>query len=235
MSDKPLAYYNHLADVYAAAVDSKPLHVYYERPNTWSLLPKNLKGLEVLDMGCASGWYSEQLIKAGCHVTAVDASPTMVEITRKRLQGQANVIQANLEKPMDFAKSQSFDIVLASLMIHYLDDWPQLMKEVSRILKPGGLFIFSTHQPQSTFFHFKLDNYFRQQIITDFWPDINMSVQYYHRPLHDLTEALSQAGFLIEKMIEPLPKDGLKENPKLYELITTQPWFLFVVACHRKN
>lgn len=111
--------YDSFADKYAAEVDQRPFHIYYERPGTWSLLPKQLKGLNVLDIGCGSGWYAEQLIKAGCQVTAMDLNAHMVEVTQKRLQGSGKVIQADLQKPLDFFPSESFDIVIAPLVIHY--------------------------------------------------------------------------------------------------------------------
>ncbi len=230
MKDDPIGNYDHMADVYAAVVDNKPIHIYYERPGTWSLLPKQLKDLQILDIGCGSGWYAEQLIKAGSQITAIDVSARMVELTEKRLKGQGRVIQADLEKPLDFLAANTFDLIIAPLMIHYIQDWSALMQELARILKPNGLFIFSTHQPHSEFQIFKLNNYFTQQVVQDYWPSLNVHVQFYHHTLHDLTESLYHAGFLIERMIEPLPQDGLQQDPHLYQLITTQPWFLFVRA-----
>lgn len=230
MTDDPMGNYDYMADAYAEQVDTKPIHVYYERPGTWALLPKQLTGLNILDIGCGSGWYAEQLLKAGGVVTAIDASARMVELTRKRLQGKGQVIQADLEKPMHFLPSAAFDIILAPLVIHYVKDWVALMREISRLLKPNGLFIFSTHQPHETYHLFKLENYFTHSIIQDYWPSVKVTVQYYHHTFEDLTESLYQAGFLIERMTEPQPQEGLKQDPDLYKLITTRPWFLFVRA-----
>jgi SAM-dependent methyltransferase len=230
MSDDPIGNYEYMADAYAEQVDTKPIHVYYERPSTWALLPKQLTSLNILDIGCGSGWYAEQLVKAGAVVTAVDASARMVELTKKRLQGKARVLQADITHPLDFLESATFDIILAPLVIHYIKDLSALMKELARLLKKNGLFIFSTHQPHETYHLYKLDNYFTPQILQDYWPSLQVTVQYYHYTFHELTEALYQAGFLIERMIEPQPQAGLKQDPELYALITTRPWFLFVRA-----
>ena len=54
MNKTPKGSFEHLAEKYAATVDSKPIHVYYERPHLWSLLPEQLTDLNVLDLGC--GW-----------------------------------------------------------------------------------------------------------------------------------------------------------------------------------
>ncbi|MEK6898959.1 MAG: class I SAM-dependent methyltransferase [Nanoarchaeota archaeon] len=42
---------------------------------------------------------------------------------------------------------ETFDIVFASLALHYLRDWNKVFSEVSRVLKRGGIFIFSTGNP----------------------------------------------------------------------------------------
>ncbi|MBS0350081.1 MAG: class I SAM-dependent methyltransferase [Proteobacteria bacterium] len=233
MTTDPIGNYGDASKSYAEQVDVKPIHVFYERPNTWALLPHSLNGLNILDLGCGSGWYAEQLLKAGAVVTAIDVNHQMVELTRKRVQNHAQVIQANLEEPLEFLASESFDVILAPLVIHYVKDWFALMKELARLLKKNGLFIFSTHQPHQTYHIFKLENYFHPQIIQDYWPSLKATVQYYHHTLHDLTESLYQAGFLIERMIEPLPEEGMKQDTKMYPLLTTRPWFLFVRAIKR--
>ncbi len=230
MNKKPLSDYEHFADDYANAVDNKPIHVYYERPSIWSLLPKNLSGMQILDLGCGSGWYAEQLVSVGAMVTAIDISERMVELTQRRLQGKCQVIRANLEESLDFLSKNNFDIVIAPLVIHYIQNLNDFMKEIARVLKLQGLFIFSTHQPHSSFYLRKLNNYFSPQIIEDYWPSIKAKVRYYHQTLHEITESLHEAGFMIERMIEPLPQEGLKQDPDLYPLISTHPWFLFVRA-----
>jgi 2-polyprenyl-3-methyl-5-hydroxy-6-metoxy-1,4-benzoquinol methylase len=83
-------------------------------------LPKKLENLKILDLGCGSGWYAEQLLEAGAKVTAMDVSSTMVELTKLRLKGRGEFIVTDLEQPLDFFNSGAFDIVLAPLVIHYI-------------------------------------------------------------------------------------------------------------------
>lgn len=228
---KTVGDYEEFAKKYAANVDTKPLHIYYERPNTLSLLPNSLEGLKVLDLGCGSGWYAEYLMQAKAKVTAVDMSQTMVELTRTRLNGRGNFYTANLEDKLDFLNDASFDIVLAPLVIHYIENWQTLFCEISRVLKQSGCFIFSTHQPQVECELFKLDNYFEKVVIKDFWKDIQAEVTYYHHTFHELSESLYNANMVIERLLEPSPLPKLKEtNPKIFETITKKPWFLFVKA-----
>jgi ubiquinone/menaquinone biosynthesis C-methylase UbiE len=223
--------YEPFSSQYAANVDTKPIHIYYERPNTWSLLPQPLAGLKILDLGCGSGWYAEQLMRANAVVTAVDRSPTMVEITRRRLNDQGNFYVANIEEKMDFLQKEEFNIILAPLFIHYINDWQQLFSEISRVLKPNGYFIFSTHQPQTEVTSFNLQNYYNKVIIKDFWQDIQSEVKYYHHTLHELSEALYNSGMVIERLLEPQPLPEMATADSLmYHNIITKPWFLFIRA-----
>lgn len=231
---EPLGSYEHMASKYADQVDTKGIHIYYERPHTWSLLPKNLTGLKVLDIGCGSGWYAEQLILLDAEVTAIDASATMVELTRKRLSDKARVFQADIEQPMSYFADEAFDLVVAPLVIHYVEDWQTLFQEIARILKSGGQFVFSTHHPHADFQTFQLENYFATILITDYWKGLDATVQFYHHTLHDLINDLLNADFVIEQFLEPLPLPAMAETePNLYPKMIKKPQFLFM-QCRKK-
>src|SRR5438552_1561948 len=100
MPDHKMSFDN-IALKYSESVDTKPIHIYYERPSLISLLPDSVENLKVLDLGCGSGWYCEYLTNKGAIVTSIDSSPTMVEITQKRVK-DAQVILADLNEPLDF-------------------------------------------------------------------------------------------------------------------------------------
>ena len=76
--------YDSIAADYASGVDRAPYNALYERPAMMGLLP-DVSGLRVLDAGCGSGWYAEQLLDRGAKVDAFDASESMVEYARRRL------------------------------------------------------------------------------------------------------------------------------------------------------
>src|ERR1700750_2591737 len=56
--------YDACAARYAAGVDDRPWNALYERPATLALLP-DVAGLDVLDAGCAAGWYADRLARGG--------------------------------------------------------------------------------------------------------------------------------------------------------------------------
>ena len=97
MKEKVVEVYDKLAKDYEIHVDTQSGHnAYYERPAMMKLMPTNMNQLAVLDAGCAAGWYTEQFIKLGAQVTAVDLSPAMVEACKRRVGNEAEVFTCDL-------------------------------------------------------------------------------------------------------------------------------------------
>ncbi len=99
----------------------------------------SLKGKKVLDIACGTGWSTEQFVRAGADVTAIDLTPKAVELTKKRLALyglQANVLEADAENlPFEDA---TFDYVMAWGCLMHTPDTEKAIREVHRVLKPGG-------------------------------------------------------------------------------------------------
>lgn len=227
--------YEKMAEYYFECVDTKPFNAYYERPATLSLLP-SVAGKKVLDAGCAAGWYSKWLLDNGAKVIAIDFSPSMIEMTKKRIGEKADVIRADLNEPLNFLADKSIDVIVSSLALHYVKEWDNVMAEFNRVLKPLGSLVFSVHHPFMDFTYFNRENYFLTEIIEDVWETNTgkVKVQFYRRPLCKIISPLIDAGFIIEKLIEPMPIEKFKElHPKVYEKLTRNPQFIFLRA--RKN
>lgn len=236
MTDKPIAFdaYETLAAAYAAVIDTKPHNAYYERPATLSLLPKEVKGKKVLDAGCGPGIYSEWLIERGAEIIAVDASPKMVELARHRLGSMADVRQADLSQPLTFLDNSSFDVVLCPLVLEYIEDWDSTFAEFYRILRPGGHFVFSVTHPLFDYLYFRSNNYFETELVGGEWRGFESGPVYmpsFRRSLAATLSPLVDAGFCLEKILEPKPTDEFKKaDPKHYEELSRQPCFLCVRA-----
>ncbi|MCF6137363.1 class I SAM-dependent methyltransferase [Pseudalkalibacillus berkeleyi] len=237
--DKSISYeaYQEMADYYARYIDHKPFNAYYERPGTLSLLP-DVENKKVLDAGCGAGYYTEWLISNGAQVTAVDFSENMVQRTKARVGNKADVIHADLNEPLSAIKSKSKDLIVSALTLHYLKDWEQPIKEFNRILKNKGRFVFSVHHPFMDFTMFNRENYFATELLTDEWETNNgkVEVQFYRRPLSEVFKPLYLNGFVIEKVLEPLPTEAFRKAvPEQYERLKKRPQFLFVRAQKTTN
>ncbi|MFA4954188.1 MAG: class I SAM-dependent methyltransferase [Patescibacteria group bacterium] len=100
---------------------------------------KALKGKRVLDIACGTGWTTEQFARAGAIVTAIDLTPNAVELTKKRLALyglQATVLEADAEH-LPFP-DESFDYVMAWGCLMHTPDTEGAIREIRRVLVPGG-------------------------------------------------------------------------------------------------
>ena len=224
--------YDEMAKYYENFVDTKPWNAYYERPATISLLPE-LENKKVLDIGCAGGWYTKYLLDNGADVIATDVNKNMIEITKKRTQNKCTVIQADINNGFNFLDNSSLDMVLASLVLHYIKNLENVFFEINRILKINGEIIFSTHHPLMEFVHFKRENYMEIELLDDEWNmgEEKIKVQFYRRLLNKLLQPLINNGFYIEKILEPEPTKEFEEKlPKAYERLLKSPNYLFIKA-----
>ncbi len=238
--DQPLAQeaYDALAEAYAAQVDTKPHNAYYERPAMLSLLP-DVKGKLVLDAGCGPGVYAEWLVSHRAEVVGLDANEKMVQFARRRLQGKARILQANLEHPLDFLADASFDLVVSPLVLDYVRDWRKAFGEFYRILREGGHLVFSMEHPYAKFdLHRATSNYFEVERVEYEWRGFGMTVRMpsYRRPLAEVINPLIETGFVLERILEPLPTEEFRERaPKDYEELSRQPGFLCIRAVKQRK
>lgn len=227
-TDPPFSY-DSIADAYAARIDDAPYNKLYERPAMMALLPE-VRGARVLDAGCGAGWYSGQLIARGARVTSIDASAEMVRHTRARLGEGADVRVADLAQPLSFAQDASYDGIVSALVLHYLRDWTTALAEFRRILKPDGWLLFSTHHPATDAELFGTTRYLEVAQREDLWDHVG-TVRFFHRPLCGIVNALADAGFAIERMVEPEPSEAFRgARPDAWERLMRQPAFLLVLA-----
>ena len=227
--------YEKMAEYYFKDVDKKPFNAYYERPGTLSLLP-DVKGRRVLDAGCAAGWYTRWLLDHEAeHVTALDFSPKMIAYAAQRVKMYDNVTfhQADLNAPLSYLETASFDLILSSLTLHYLKEWEPIFREFYRLLKTRGVLVFSVHHPFMDFTLFRREDYFAVERIKDSWTTTlgEVEVEFYRRPLKGVVSPLLENGFTIERLDEPMPTEEFrKSNPEVFARVSKRPQFLFLRA-----
>lgn len=232
---KPVAQeaYDELAEAYAAMVDTKPHNAYYERPATLSLLP-DVNGKRILDAGCGPGVYAEWLVAHGADVVAFDANEKMVTLAKLRLGDKVQVLQANLEAPLDFLADGSFDVVVSPLVMDYVKYWEPVFLEFHRVLKAGGCLVFSIEHPYMKYAtHHLMSNYFKVERVEYVWRGFGepVTVPSYRRPLSGVINPLLKVGFILDQILEPLPTEEFWEkDPEDYEELMRSPGFMCIRA-----
>ena len=228
--------YTEFAKEYEAAVSDNIYNSMYERPSLLTLLPA-LAGSAVLDLGCGPGMYADILVQNGASVTAVDASAQMVEITQAKIGSSHRCYQQDLALGLPRESTEQYDLVISPLTIHYLKTLLPLFKDIARVLKPDGSFVFSTHHPIVDFADSPAGQYYDRERITQQWNTLGRpeTVSYYRRPLSDVTHAINESGFVIDRLTEgQVSPDLASRSPKYYERLTTRPTFLFYRCVKRR-
>jgi SAM-dependent methyltransferase len=143
--------YDTIAARYAAKRDERPWNAHYERPATLAL-PPNVSGKDVLDAGCGPGWYADWLARNGARVVAIDCSPRMVTLADERLGGRVRVMQGDISNLRNLLLNATFDVVLSSLVLHYLADLSEAFLEWARLLRFNPSSHSSSEPPRSRVF-----------------------------------------------------------------------------------
>ena len=178
-----------------------------------------------------------QLASRGADVLALDREPRLVALGRQRLDGRARVEVADLEQPLEIVPTGEIDVAVASLVLHYIEDWAPLLGELHRCLAPGGALVFSVHHPITGWLLSGMADYHRTELVSETWDWDRQPVTatMYRRPLSAIFGQLRQAGFAVDTVDEPRPQEGAGVAPEMFEVLSTKPVFLFVRALRRED
>lgn len=100
-------------------------------------------GMRVLELAAGTGIISLRLANTGASITATDYSPAMIQKAKaKRVPRNVTFETADACR-LRYA-DDSFDVVIMANALHIMPQPEQALKEVRRVLKPGGLFVCPT-------------------------------------------------------------------------------------------
>lgn len=218
------AYHGEAGATFAARADAPGLNALHDRPAVLELIG-DVDGLTIADLGCGAGHYIVDLVSLGADVTGVEGSAELVANAKSRLGPEARVVQHNLEERLHFLADSSQDGVLCALVIHHLSDRPGFLREVHRVLRPGGWLVVSTTHPTADWGRFG-GSYFDERWVTRPLDDRH-AIEYKLMTLSTLVNECLDAGFILERMVEPQPSTRLAEvDPHRYDELCSAPVFL---------
>ncbi len=201
-------------------------------PALWSLLG-DVSGLSVLDAGCGNGYLSRLLAKKGADVSGVDFSKPFIEYCKEaesELKLGCKFVQASLTNLNGF-DSETFDIAVSNIVMVDVLDYRTAFKEIARVLKDDGRFIWSNVHPvfgrasgsgdirfpndsrrnESRYLKM-VDRYFDSGGELNTW--FSNPTWQIIRTLEEYSKALKEAGFVISEIQEPRPTpEVIQQNP----------------------
>ena len=160
---------------------------------------------DVGDLGCGTGQMARLLAPFCRTLAAIDRSEEMLDLARERLRGFDNVRveRGELETlPLD---DGTLDVVMISLVLHYVVDPARAFGEAYRVLRPGGrILVLDMHRHDRTAFREEMGH---------IWLGFSRD---------ELGTWLEEAGFEAPRIVD-LPPDPEAEGPPLFTLRARRP------------
>ncbi len=210
----------------------------------------NIKGKKLLDVGCGAGVHIKHYISKGAKCCGIDLSQTMIEMAKQNCPNVKFKVGSMTKLPY---KNSSFDIVTASLSIDYIKDLIPILKEISRVLKKGGVFYYSNESPIASAREVYEDKNFKIVGIGKFvdkktgkqialgrgwderlaeWEMVpGMLMKTYNKTFRTQLKNLRKAGFELIDFIDCKPTPAFKKyDSKAYEVFSKFPLFSIYVS-----
>ncbi len=185
-------------------------------PALLDLLPA--PGRATLDVACGEGRLARQLQSLGHRVAGIDASPTMVQFAGGHASAAPAVLADATGLPF---RDGAFDLAVAYMCLHDIDDMPHAVAEIARVLGRSGRLCAAIPHPISTAGSFQGRDAGAPFVISASYLEtaplrmvadrggIRLTFHSEHRPLESYTRALEASGLLIEAIREVKPPDHL--------------------------
>ena len=178
----------------------------------------DVTGARVLEVGCGAAAAARWLVTQGARVVALDLSAGMLRHAAAAADETAvrpALLQADaLRLPL---RDSSFDIAFTAFgAVPFVDDSARVMREVFRVLRPGGRWVFAVTHPMRWVFLddpgpeglIAAQSYFDRRPYVELDADDRPIYVEHHRTLGDRIREIVAAGFVLRDLIEPEWPEG---------------------------
>ncbi len=218
---------------------------YIEKPAVYEAIG-DIRDQDILVLGCGSGVECNELIEKGARqVHGIDSAKGLIDIAQKEYTrctfSCEDIRTCTVQK-------DSFDMCIASLVMHYIPEWQETFSRVWQSLRPGGIFVMSLNHPvkfgadivrgaeYSALLGYEkgkagvriYGDYLNKRKIHDVWLG-GLEVEFYHQSISEILKEVLQSEFTLVSMSEPKPiVRAQREDPEFYEIHSKIPQFLIL-------
>lgn len=199
---------------------------HFQHPAFARIVPQ--PGRRTMEIGCGEGRVGRALAADGHRVAGIDSSSTLAESAREA-GGYDEIVcgdAASLPWPED-----AFDAAVAFMVLQDMPSMPEAVREVARVLEVGSPFCIAIVHPLNRP-HEQLTEYFTEHRISDVVEKngLHMNFVGINRPFETYTQALCDAGFVIEQLREPRPDPASIERVPELAVAAHAPFFVHLGA-----
>ncbi|HZK05153.1 MAG TPA: class I SAM-dependent methyltransferase [Actinomycetaceae bacterium] len=172
----------------------------------------DVAGRDVLEVGCGAAQGSRWVASRGGRATGLDLSPGMLERARQLNEDHRLAVELVQGDARELpCASESFDVVFTAFgAIPFVPDPERIFDDVARVLRPGGLWVFSTSHPMRWGFADDPDPE-HLRVVRPYFDSVpyleaeGTELRYaeFQHTFEDLVSGLTGAGFVIDRMLEP--------------------------------
>jgi SAM-dependent methyltransferase len=137
----------------------------------------------ILEIGTGPGRLASQFANPGSNFVGLDISSEMLKACGRRVGGTVSLVQSDASAGLPF-KDSSFDFIYAIRSLKYATDFDKALKEIQRVIVPGGKFCFSVPNKRS---------------INSI--NVHMHVPYMRTTVKEMKDKLLGHGFFIDEIV----------------------------------
>lgn len=131
--------------LYLLKTSINPVRVGYFKKKLFNELNRAPHGSAALEVGCGGGILCEEIARMGFETTGIDPSAQSLHIavTHAKTSGLNIRYEQGTGEALPF-RDNSYDVIFCCDVLEHVRDLPSVISEISRVLKPGGLFCYDT-------------------------------------------------------------------------------------------
>ncbi len=183
----------------------------------------DVRGMRILEVGCGGGQCSVAFARQGAICAGVDPSDAQLDFARELAAAHSVDIPFSLGRADDLASfaTGAWDIVFSAYAFQYVEKLRPALRECARVLKPGGRIAISVDHPFRDCFFDETDDdmtiyasrsYFDPSAMHWTFGKTGVAMVSYHRTVAEWLDALSEAGFVLRRLLEPAPPEAMLDE-----------------------